>query len=188
MDKSITTISFWRSMSSFNSSIWLESCSINNITVTKLGVTGVLEGLLSIMVDVYLRQLHLHMCKNVQETNNCIPQATVSQTLLIPCARALKPHNDYWDDWIPSAFFPHVEDRPYLNVLCESVEDLFGYIDCFGEIPLALFIDDVFPRIVPVEITDGLLRTCRTHVSDVCYQNVMEMVFTEEPLTWTRSR
>lgn len=65
-------------------------------------------------------------------------------------------------------FFPHVEDRPYLNVLCESVEDLFGYIDCFGEIPLALFIDDVFPRVVPVEIADGLLRTRRAHACQVC--------------------
>lgn len=60
-------------------------------------------------------------------------------------------------------------DRPYLNVLCESVEDLFGYIDCFGEIPLALFIDDVFPRIVPVEIADGLLRTrAHTHTRVRC--------------------
>lgn len=87
-------------MSSFNSSIWLESCSINHITVSKLGDNwgsacqglSFQEGLLSIIIDVYLRQLHLHMCKNVQETNNGVPQATVSETLLIPCARALNTH------------------------------------------------------------------------------------------------
>ncbi len=56
----------------------------------------------------------------------------------------------------------------HLNVLCERVEDLFGYIDCFGEIALALLIEDVFPGVVPVEITDGLLRTHRARVCVRC--------------------
>lgn len=56
----------------------------------------------------------------------------------------------------------------HLDVLCERVEDLFGYIDCFGEVALALFIDDLFPGVIPVEVTDGLLHTQSTRVSDVC--------------------
>lgn len=45
----------------------------------------------------------------------------------------------------------------YLDVLCESVENLFGNIYCLGEVPLALLVNNVLPRIIPVEITDRLL-------------------------------
>lgn len=45
----------------------------------------------------------------------------------------------------------------YLNVLRERVEDLFCDLDGFGEVPLPLLVDDVFPGVVPVEVTDGLL-------------------------------
>ena len=36
-----------------------------------------------------LRELHLHVSKNMEEANHCIPQTTVSQALLVPCARTL---------------------------------------------------------------------------------------------------
>lgn len=48
--------------------------------------------------------------------------------------------------------------RVYLDILCESVKHLFCYLDCFGEVPLPLLIDHVFPRVVPIEIADGLLE------------------------------
>lgn len=47
---------------------------------------------------------------------------------------------------------------PYLDVLSEGIENLLGHIYCLGEIPLALLINHIFPRIIPVEITDGLLE------------------------------
>lgn len=43
---------------------------------------------------LYLRQLHLHVSKNVQEAHDCIPQSAVSQTLLVPNARALRVNLD----------------------------------------------------------------------------------------------
>lgn len=46
----------------------------------------------------------------------------------------------------------------YLDILSECIEDLLGHIYCLGEIPLALLIDNILPRIIPVEITDGLLE------------------------------
>lgn len=46
----------------------------------------------------------------------------------------------------------------YLYVLRKSIEDLLGDIDCFGEIPLSLLINNIFSRIIPVEITNGFLR------------------------------
>lgn len=45
----------------------------------------------------------------------------------------------------------------YLNVLCQGVEDLLGHCQRSGEVPLACFIHDILPRVIPVEITDGLL-------------------------------
>lgn len=38
----------------------------------------------------HLRQLHLHVGKNMQESHHSIPQPAVSETLLVPNARALK--------------------------------------------------------------------------------------------------
>lgn len=46
----------------------------------------------------------------------------------------------------------------YLDVLSERIENLLGHIYCLGKIPLALLIDNIFPRIIPVEVTDGLLE------------------------------
>lgn len=52
----------------------------------------------------------------------------------------------------------------YLDVLCECIENLLGHIYCLGEIPLALLINNIFPRIVPVEITDRLLEESEEEV------------------------
>lgn len=41
------------------------------------------------MVCVYLCQLHHHMCKDMKEPNNSIPEPAVGQRLLVSCARAL---------------------------------------------------------------------------------------------------
>lgn len=49
--------------------------------------------------------------------------------------------------------------EPHLDVLCQAVEHLLGHRHGFGEIPLARLINDVLPGVVPVEVTDGLLRT-----------------------------
>lgn len=34
---------------------------------------------------------------------------------------------------------------------------MFGYRHGFGEVPLALLVDNILARVVPVEVTDGLL-------------------------------
>lgn len=60
--------------------------------------------------------------------------------------------------WVRAALPPQVpESWPYLDVLSEAVEDLFSYRHGFGEVPLALLIDDILARVVPVEVTDGFL-------------------------------
>lgn len=41
------------------------------------------------MNTTYLRELHLHMCKNMEETHYSIPKTTVSETLLVPNTGAL---------------------------------------------------------------------------------------------------
>jgi len=46
----------------------------------------------------------------------------------------------------------------YLDVLSERVENLLGHIYCLGEVSLALLINNILPRIIPVEITDGFLE------------------------------
>lgn len=46
----------------------------------------------------------------------------------------------------------------YLYVLCKRVEDLLGHCQSPGEVPLTCFVDNVLPRVIPVEITDGFLR------------------------------
>lgn len=47
--------------------------------------------------------------------------------------------------------------RPYLDVLSEAVEHLFSHRHGLGKVPLALLLNDILARVVPVEITDGLL-------------------------------
>lgn len=44
----------------------------------------------NLMLDVYLRQLHLHVSEDVEETNHGVPQAAVGQALLVPSARTLQ--------------------------------------------------------------------------------------------------
>lgn len=46
----------------------------------------------------------------------------------------------------------------YLNVFGETVENLLGHRHGFGEVLFAWLIDHVLARVVPVEITDGLLQ------------------------------
>lgn len=46
---------------------------------------------------------------------------------------------------------------PYLDVLREAVEHLFSHRHGLGKVPLALLLNDILARVVPVEITDGLL-------------------------------
>lgn len=41
-----------------------------------------------------LRELHLQVGKDVEESHNCIPKTTVSETLLVPSTRTLDEHTD----------------------------------------------------------------------------------------------
>lgn len=45
----------------------------------------------------------------------------------------------------------------HLDVLGEAVEDLLGHGHGLGEVALPLLVDHVLPRVVPVEVADGLL-------------------------------
>lgn len=47
----------------------------------------------------------------------------------------------------------------YLNVLSERIEDLFRYCQRSGEVQLSVLVDDIFSRVIPVEITYGFLET-----------------------------
>lgn len=55
--------------------------------------------------------------------------------------------------FVPSIFFLF-----YLNVFRQTVKYLLGHRHGFGEILFARLINHVLARIVPVEITDGLLQ------------------------------
>jgi len=46
----------------------------------------------------------------------------------------------------------------YLDILRKSIENLFCNLDGFGKISLSLLINNVLPRIIPVEITNGFLK------------------------------
>ena len=46
----------------------------------------------------------------------------------------------------------------YLNVFSQGVEDLLGHGQRLGEVDLPRLVDDVLPRVVPVEVTDGFLQ------------------------------
>lgn len=55
-------------------------------------------------------------------------------------------------------FTAPIGDRAaHLDVFCECVKDLLGNTHSLGEMPLSMFIHLLFPRVIPVEITDGLL-------------------------------
>ena len=45
----------------------------------------------------------------------------------------------------------------HLDVLGQAVEDLLGHGHGLGEVALPLLVDHVLPRVVPVEVADGLL-------------------------------
>lgn len=46
----------------------------------------------------------------------------------------------------------------YLDVFCQGVEHLLGNVYGLGEVSLTLLINDIFPRIKPVKVTDRLLQ------------------------------
>lgn len=46
------------------------------------------------IIVLYLRELHLHVGKDMEESNNGVPQTTVSQTLLVSSTRSLDEHID----------------------------------------------------------------------------------------------
>ena len=41
---------------------------------------------------LYLRELHLHVGKDMEESHYSVPQTTVSKTLLVPSTGALDEH------------------------------------------------------------------------------------------------
>lgn len=49
----------------------------------------------------------------------------------------------------------------YLDIFCQAVENLFSNRHGLREVPLAWFINDILPRVIPVEVTDRLLRAKR---------------------------
>lgn len=102
----------------------------------------------------------------MEETNDGVPQPAVGQRLLVPRARTLKHTNatiqrsqpDSGQTAASSANCQSLETQngpwrgsaepeliTYLDVLSQAVEDLLGYSHRFGEIPLAGFVNDVFP-------------------------------------------
>lgn len=58
-----------------------------------------------------------------------------------------------------------------LYVLSERVEDLFGYFHCFGEVLLPMGVNYILPWVVPVEVTDWLLKLQK------CRQNILLVSF-----------
>ena len=47
----------------------------------------------------------------------------------------------------------------YLCILCEGAEDLFGHLEGLQEVLSALQVNCLIVRVVPVEVTNGLLQT-----------------------------
>lgn len=110
------------------------------------------------IVKFYLREFHLHVSKDMKESHNSIPQATVSQTFLIPSTGSLEENS--FD--VSCLCQIQLADNFYaleltldtkrgtskltdLYVLCECVENLFGNSDGFGEVVLPMNIDHTFP-------------------------------------------
>lgn len=107
-----------------------------------------------------LWQLHLHVGKNMKEPNHSVPQPAVSETLLVANARSLETstqrafsRNTLKKCPLATSVVHHTD----LYVLRQGVEDLLGHCQGPGEVPLACFIHDILPRVVPVEITYGFL-------------------------------
>lgn len=104
------------------------------------------------MFKFYLRELHLHVSKDMKESHNSIPQATVSQTFLIPSTGSLEQfsHQIQSADNFYSLELTLDEKQgssklTHLYVLCECVEDLFGHSNGFGEVVLPMNINHTFP-------------------------------------------
>ncbi len=54
----------------------------------------------------------------------------------------------------------------YLNIFSQWVEYLLGNRQSFGEVEFSSFINDIFARIVPVEVTDRFLKSRITLVNN----------------------
>lgn len=57
-----------------------------------------------------------------------------------------------------------LQRQQYLDILCQAVENLFSNRHGLREVPLAWFINDILPWVIPVEVTDRLLRPKKTRV------------------------
>lgn len=110
------------------------------------------------MVKFYLRELHLHVSKDMKESHNSIPQATVSQTFLIPstgsleenslgvsCSHQIQSADNTYSLELTLDTKQGTSKLTDLYVLCECVEDLFGHSDGFGEVVLPMNINHTFP-------------------------------------------
>lgn len=98
------------------------------------------------------------MGKHVQESHHGVPEAAVRQALLVPGAGALQAEDGVRPGAarVPTSP-PCPSRRPYLDVLSEAVEHLLSHRHGLGKVPLALLLNDILARVVPVEIADGLL-------------------------------
>lgn len=94
----------------------------------------------------------------MQEAHHSVPQPAVSQALLVPHTRTLEAARHTASDSPQLRIWIFVICcLCYLDVLCQRVEDLLGHRQSPGEVLLARFIYDILPRVVPVEVADGLL-------------------------------
>lgn len=63
----------------------------------------------------------------------------------------------------------------YLDILCKSIENLFCNLDGFGKISLSLLINNILPRIIPIEITNGFLKKTNKQLSEAQRDNVIKV-------------
>lgn len=59
----------------------------------------------------------------------------------------------------------------YLDILCESIENLFCNLYGFGKISLSLLINNIFPRIIPIEITNRFLKNSCEKQKEIMQSN-----------------
>lgn len=106
------------------------------------------------------------MCKNMEETHHSIPKTTVSETLLVSDTRTLN-QEPAWAHWYARVLAGGAECKRMsegrlgltdLYVLSERVEDLFGYFHGFREVLLPVGVNYILSWVVPVEVTDRLLK------------------------------
>lgn len=110
---------------------------------------------------LYLRELHLHVGKDMEESHNRVPQTTVSQTLLVSSTRSLDEHSDNVGCIILNIYNSYkvkfqtnmrvkrqkvdISMPTDLYVLSECVEDLFGHFNGLREVLLAMCINHILP-------------------------------------------